>query len=325
MGSNAAPAVPRLRPLLAAKHTNLPNRAARVLKAIGPPAAEAVPDLIRTFREEEVSSYSATEALGAIGPTAVEPLRAVLRSAPSKSSEEAWACRALGRVGSAAATALPELRPRMTSDNEVRVRAAVLIGALGPAGAPAVADLAEVVRGDPSAEVRGRAVRALRKIGPAAVPAVPAIRDALAGLHERDRLDAALTICELGRDSQPLADWVQKELAGKGFGPGGFPQPVREAVVRLGPDARPLVPALEEAYRQGSLYQEELVSLLAPVDRFRAFRYDGAAHFVAVGFLMLACIPVEVFLRWRTRGQKPTHRSEPPSAPTNPFDNPAAA
>jgi HEAT repeat protein len=367
MGANAAPAVSLLRQLLSDKDEQRARRAAVVLQAIGPPADEAVPDLIRLLGKV---SYPCAEALGAMGPAAVEPLRELLRMPNLGSVSSQYVCHALARLGSQAKAAQPEVRlllasaapevridaawawcaiggdprlglrilldalhddkggllggrdhaarrltqlgplaapalpeyVRLLHDPDADVRATVpeLTASLGPTATPPVAELAEVARKDASPHVREHAIRALRQIGPPAASAVPAIREALPGLPAKDRLEGALAVFELGRDPQPLADWLNEVLAGEGFGVGGFPDSVKQAVLKQGPDARPLVPALEKAYQQGSLYKMQLLRLLYPVDRTLWCYYNPDAWAAVVGVLLLVCLLIETFVfRWR--------------------------
>ncbi|HEY7427286.1 MAG TPA: HEAT repeat domain-containing protein, partial [Gemmataceae bacterium] len=167
MGVEAGAALPEVRPLLHSKDVGLRLDAALAWSSIGGDSSSSLPILLAALRTKEVSSA------------------ALLR---------------LTDLGPLAAPALPDYIRLLHEPNEwLRARAAELIAVLGAAGAPAVGELTEVLRHDPSPEVRAKAIKALRRIGPSAAVAVPAIRNALDGLPEEDRLNAALAVCELDR------------------------------------------------------------------------------------------------------------------------------
>jgi HEAT repeat protein len=361
IGPPAAEAVPDLIRLL----DKLPRPSAEALGAMGPAAVDPLRELLLTSEPRSASIQNACHALARLGPradAALPDIQPLLRSESSDVRiDAAWAwcsiggdpkvalpilvdafhadnqgllggpnqaARRLTDLGPLAAPALPDyLRLLHDPDTGVRATVPALIVSLGSTVTPPVEELAEVVRGDKSPLVRERAIQALRQIGTPAASAVPDIRDALAGLPERDRLEGALAVFELGRDPQPLAEWLHRELAGKGFGPGGFPDSVKQAVTKQGPDARPLVPALEEAYRQGSIYKLELARLLYPVDRFLWFYYNPDAQSAAVGLLLLVCLLVEtVVYRWRwSRGADRRATTPAASAPDRFHDDPASS
>ena len=147
--------------------------AVMAIAAIGPDAAEAVPDLQKLLMDPAAADglrYVAAYALGRIGPAAgaAEP---VLREL-SQSKDELLATVAIWAAlkiepndASLFESAVPLLRRALRGDRELaRLEAAVALGDIGPAAAAAVPLLELVSEEDPARQVRAAAAAAIKKI-----------------------------------------------------------------------------------------------------------------------------------------------------------------
>ncbi len=142
--------------------------AAQALKAIGPGAAPAIPELARlaTAETDESIAAAAVHALGGIGDAAVPALLRLVRDGD-------WPTRigaldSLGRIGLKAASAIPELVRALSDDDEgIRAAAAAALEDIGtgPDGAAAIPALLDALK-DSESQVRANAVGALGRIGP---------------------------------------------------------------------------------------------------------------------------------------------------------------
>jgi len=147
--------------------------AAVAVAAIGPDAAEAVPQLQEMLQAEDGPPglrYAAAYALGRIGPAA-KPAAAVLRSLTQSPDEllatvAVWAALRIEPGDSTLfETAIPRLRRAVRGDREmVRLEAAVALGDIGPAAETAIPILELVSEEDPQPNVRAAAKQALARI-----------------------------------------------------------------------------------------------------------------------------------------------------------------
>jgi HEAT repeat protein len=125
-GADAAPAIGKILALLQHKDdSEIRWNAARTLAKIGPPAKEAVPNLIAALTDSDaLVREHAAEALGDIGPQAKEAIPAlekVLKDPDARVRRDA--VRSLGQMGPAAKSAIESIRP-LLQDKEERVRKA---------------------------------------------------------------------------------------------------------------------------------------------------------------------------------------------------------
>jgi hypothetical protein len=148
------------------------------LRALGPKAKDAVPDLIRALKDKEPDVRAgAALALGKIGDSeAVSEIAALLQD--KMGNVKIDAARALALFKTDAAPALPQLLKVLKQDKEP-ARAAVIdvIREIGPVARGAVPVLIEFVQGKDAVLARA-ALGALASIGPDAKEAVPAITEA---------------------------------------------------------------------------------------------------------------------------------------------------
>lgn len=134
------------------------HRAAQLLAAAGPDAAEAVPPLVACLdTEHQILRTAAIYALGAIGEAAVAPLinhlRAVGEREDAKEKPDGWsegainmedAANALGAIGAPAVDALRGLL--MEGDGWASINAAFALGEMDAQAAPAVPDLVRCLK-----------------------------------------------------------------------------------------------------------------------------------------------------------------------------------
>jgi HEAT repeat protein len=158
---------------------------ARALGAIGTVAAKAAPALVKALADSnDAVRAEAVEALGKLGPAAAEA--AVPRIVRALRDPDSWvsalAAEALGQMGESAEEAVPALIRALRHVNaRVRANAAEALGKLGSAAAAARTALLGTC-GDDDGGVRSQAVRALGALGPEPA-AVPAVRQAF---HDAD-------------------------------------------------------------------------------------------------------------------------------------------
>ena len=161
------------------------------LAQIGPPAKEAVPDLIKIIRRKRASGRGDTEICAAI--------------------------RAAGAIGPDARDAVPSLIEAVGHRNEmVRLLAVGALGQIGPAAAKATPVLIKAFK-DTNRHVSGNAVRAVAKIGR---PAVAYLIPALADEDPVTRSYCLMALSRMGAEAAPAAPALVKVLpsaiAGRG-------------------------------------------------------------------------------------------------------------
>ncbi len=253
--------VPILVPFLQGPDEESRNGATRVLTALGPEAAPAVPALVELLSQPG-QVYPAMQVLTAIGPAAapaVPRLVAMLDSPTTPRETRIRATRALRATGSAASTALPRFRAELgrqdLSEASGGYRAA-LAGAIlelsGP-GDPAVTAyverLAQAQRGW-RAETRVEAVRALVALGPVALPAMPALRESL--LRDRHAKIRGLAADALGAIGPPAHDALPDLRRARSDADAGVRRKVEAAIVEIDvftelPESGPVVPPAKAA------------------------------------------------------------------------------
>lgn len=153
--------------------------AAVAIAAVGPAAAEAVPQLEKMLTSSDDPPglrYSAAYALGRIGPAAKSAAATLEKLATSDdvlmATVATWAGLKIEPGNSALfKSAVPLLRRALRGGQELaRLEAAVALGDIGPAAAEAVPILELVSEEDPAPAVRSAAKRALDQIRGTAAP-----------------------------------------------------------------------------------------------------------------------------------------------------------
>lgn len=213
---------------------------------LGPAAAPAVPKLVELIEKDEpVNRRQAVGALVAIGPAAapaVPVLRKVLYHEDFHT--QYWACRALGAIGEPALPAVPDLVDRLKNGvASVKRNAAAALGKLGPKiGPEAVAALITAVD-DPLQPVREQAVLALGRLGPEVAPQA---KEAIEKSHaKRPIFPASAAYWAIWRLSGPLEPLSKSVL--KDVEEGIYREEATEILKLMGPDAQPIIEALEKA------------------------------------------------------------------------------
>ena len=170
IGPPAAPAVPALVKVLADPDPNVRTAAEFALGKIGPGAKEAVPALVQLVKEPEKSSaHAAVYALGSIGPdaAAAEPALVELIDGLDNSLSliSAWALIQIrGATADTANKVMPELLAGLKSSlPQSRATAAEALGSLGKLAAGAAPQLERAAK-DPNEQVREAATKALASI-----------------------------------------------------------------------------------------------------------------------------------------------------------------
>jgi beta-lactamase regulating signal transducer with metallopeptidase domain len=267
---------------LAAIDTNL-NAAtigATALKATGPAAAPAVPDLIRALesRNDDGSFISATdgqldpdtgttmgtalrraalETLGNIGPAAQDAIP-VLRKFLNATGEfslgnRVFSAKALWQITGKADETLPVLINALK--NEDSFYAADILGTMGPAAKPAIPTLQSALQSR-ERYTRLRAVIALHNLDPEFQLPWLLLMDLLKDEDASARLAAAETIWTLNHDSQMILPTLLElirphhksaDVPGRYYG--DYYGPIR-LLGEIGPPAKAAVPRLKEIIRE---------------------------------------------------------------------------
>lgn len=215
-------------------HTNPVVRmfAAHTLGRIGPPAKPAAEKLRTALRDKvgEVGIEAAC-ALCLIGEAKTEVLQLMKQVLDANGPPAALVIEALPRIGAAGKELVPAAVAKLTSTNvAVRFAAVGLVGTLAPAEASRHADALGKLATDPEQLVRRRVGMVLEKLGPAAVPAAEALGKAIP--EEKD-------------------EGIRDQLV--------------DAVVAMGPGAKPALPALLARAREATPQVERRARLFAAV------------------------------------------------------------
>lgn len=268
------PSVTELTLALGSTDSRAKKQAALGLGDMGPDAENAIPELIETLKDPDLTvSFAAAQALGNIGEKALPALKRSLLNPEGKHPENALV--ALRLIG---ASAVPELTEVLSQPNsKFKVGAAEVLGKIGPNARSAVPELIKALK-SPNNYLRTIAAEALGKIGADSKTAIPVLAEMLKDPNEFIRQRAAETISVLaGPDSAELTpdlikalsdsnSWVRRYSAhtlGK-IGAGAktaVPALVKatndsdsrvsaiEALGQIGPDANSALPAIEAALR----------------------------------------------------------------------------
>lgn len=226
------------------------------LSELGPAAAPAVPKLVELIEKDEpVNRRQAVGALVAIGPAAA-PAVPVLRKALYHDDfhTQYWACRALGAIGEPALPAVPDLVDRLKNGvASVKRNAAAALGKLGPKIGPEAVEALIAAVDDPVQPVREQAVLALGRLGPEVAPQA---KDAIEKSHAKRPIFPASAahwaIWRLSGPLEPLSKSVIKDVE-----EGIYREEATEILRLMGPDAQPILVALEKALESYSSGPED--------------------------------------------------------------------
>jgi HEAT repeat protein len=191
LGAYGRPALPHLRRALTSDELPLRRGALVGLFRVGPPAAEAVDELIAILDEgdPDLRGYVHQTIIG-IGPQAKPAVGALIKNLSSDDFHtQYWACRALGAIGPEAQPATDKLIELVhTGTASVRHNAATALADIGPTVGPAGVQALTDALSDYSQIVRNKAVIALGKLQPLSLSAAPTIEKLLhepAGISPR--------------------------------------------------------------------------------------------------------------------------------------------
>jgi HEAT repeat protein len=210
-GAAARPALPHLRALLNRQSPPGARRwAIQVLGAIGPPAAEAIPDVLRLVAARDYSDSNAmSAALRAFGEALVPfaPRLVKVLHDSQRGAEHPWIIEVVGSLARFRPPLVGELRealrrasgPSRNHSGKVRLAAIEALGDLKGAAAEAVPELLPLVN-DPDVDVRRAVVEALGEIGEA-----QAVQGLCSGLRDADDAVRATSAEGLGRLGEPAA------------------------------------------------------------------------------------------------------------------------
>jgi HEAT repeat protein len=296
-GEAAKGAVPALAAALADKDEDVRRAAEVALSNMGPHAKAAAPALVAYLASPVHTGDDAFSTLVALGPDAVPALVQALGEMPRDGravDRRALAVWVLERIGPAAKDAAPALA-RLLRDGQV-LRAEE---ALAEIGEPALAPVVEVLRGQ-DREARQRAAWTLFLLagrGHRADQAVPALKDALADDFRAAQRYAAMALGDYGPAAReavpallPLLDHPWRPLREEATfalaridpknekvahalgvllrtGQGYERQRAGNALVDLGADARPAIPALRQALDDPFAYVSAARALVNCGDR----------------------------------------------------------
>jgi HEAT repeat protein len=192
--------------------------------------------------------FSALASLGArIVPLAIDALKD-----PSALRRER-AMKVLSKIGPDAAPAVPELTAiAQGSDAKLKVEALFTIGAIGPAAGAAVPAVVSALGGsDP--QMQQTAAFAAGKIGPAAKDAVPALKKLTTSNDELVKMTAVWALLQIGPRTDDL---VKMALPLLSAGLTSQQEMVRVdaamSLGQLGKAATPALPALEKSLQDSS-------------------------------------------------------------------------
>jgi RNA polymerase sigma factor (sigma-70 family) len=192
---------------------------------------EAVPDLLAALKGSKGRArLGVMAALHAMGPRAKEAIPTLLGILKGgEPTERGCAAQALAEIDPGDKGLVPPLIELLRTGNAVdRYHAAAALGTLGPDAKEAVPDLIELL-GQPTKDECFAAVDALGRIGPDAKPAIWALAKLL-GQRKPVVVGPPVSV-DVSHSGAYLSSPAAKAA---------------EALGRIGPDARPVVPALVE-------------------------------------------------------------------------------
>ena len=133
MGTDAATAIPALRPLLQDKNARVRRWAAWALAKIGPQSNVAIPELIGLLSDRDAQvRHSACWALGMMGEAAKPAVPELAKLLDDRTGfVRGAAAQSLGWIGPQAKEAIPVLAQKLATDPSVRACAAVALSKMG--------------------------------------------------------------------------------------------------------------------------------------------------------------------------------------------------
>jgi hypothetical protein len=205
----------RFVPVNFTKASTLNWRADNGFSVLGERASNAVPALIQIHEHKySISSQNAVaDALGAIGPPAASAVPVLLREATKPTGvTRIYALRALGRIHAQSELVVPGLVKCLGDrDPDVKGLAASGLGQLGPEGKTAVPALVALLN-DASLSVRFAAVRALGRIRCEPEIVVPALIKSLDDSMFPVRYETVTALKAYGFDAKKLTDVLSEKL-----------------------------------------------------------------------------------------------------------------
>ena len=208
IGKVGAPVVPLLRQALKSDNPKTRAMAARALFDIGPPAKEAIPDLLPLLNDtagkdtampaqasgewpSPVVQYEAALALANIDPTRKEPLPILIKLVTNNWMTGGEAIEAIGKMGSSGREAIPALEQLLADESHSPNRSAAVEALAKIEGCSAGPVLARVLKHDKDFH----AARVLADLGADCPETIPALVAALGF----DHVDSAWELARLGK------------------------------------------------------------------------------------------------------------------------------
>jgi HEAT repeat protein len=204
-----APVVPLLRRALKSDNPKTRAMAAKALSDIGPPAKDAIPDLLPLLNDtagndtagpaqasgewpSPVVQYEAALALANIDPTRKEALPVLRQLVTNHWTTGGEAIEAIGKMGNNGREAIPALERVLAGCCNRSVAVEALVTIEGCSAGPVVA---RVLEHDKDSNVRFHAARALADLGPDCPGTIPALVEALGD----NQVDTASELARLGK------------------------------------------------------------------------------------------------------------------------------
>ncbi len=217
--------------------------AARTLGQIGPPAVEAVPNLIKALMDAvpEMRKWP-LRALRMIGLKQKANILTVLAMLnDTRKDVRSAAAMAVALIGPEAKDAVPSLIEMLTdTDLILRSAAATALAKIGSEAEQAVPDLINALS-DAEADVRCAAAEALAGVGPGANDAVTSLVKNLSDNEFRVRRESAEALGQLGPGASSAAHELARCLDDEEF---SVRSAAAKAVGRIGPGAKDATEAL---------------------------------------------------------------------------------
>ena len=247
LGPAAKPALPALIRAIEDSDKQVWANALAAIAAIGPDAAEAIPQLVDSFDSRKASDYRqrdksqklmrAAHALARIGDAARPALIAALKG--DDTGLRIGAAKALGGMAANARDAIPALIENL-GHNDEDLRSEV-VETLGLIGADAVAPLTKSLSW-PDPKLRSGSARALAALGADATPAGPELLARLAVEKDRDVRTALLgALPRIGLPQEKVIAPLVQEFRGND---GQLRSAALSSLLLIRPAEKTVVPAI---------------------------------------------------------------------------------
>ena len=196
-----------------------PQVVSQVIDALAAHGAKVVPAVMRGLQNPDLQPL-AIEVVRRIGPDAKPAVPALLqiwKAAADNDDLRREVQFALGAIGPQAAVGVPQLIQSLTAqDPEVRHSACFALGSIGPAATAAIRPLAKQVTGKVDDFMPIAAVWAMVRIRPhnkkIEARAVPLLTQALSSDRERVRVEAAMTLGDIGEAAKVSLPALEKAV-----------------------------------------------------------------------------------------------------------------